>query len=154
MYACQFRMNGEDGRLHLKGEAEELRNRIDLHCCQSGAVPGTNLSTDVSTMNWRGRVCIVENIRYKQTFALLKSSCSWELYPPTPAVSPPFPLFFSIPFPLFSCFNFLWLFSLIPQDLDLSNIFLIYPVSGKNEINTFTLALVTILLLKGRYTVI
>lgn len=56
-------------------------------------------------------------------FCLPKSSCSWGLYPPTPAVSPPFPLF--------SCFNFLWFFSLIPQDLDLSNILLISLVSGK-----------------------
>ena len=51
MHACKFGMNGGDGRLHLKGEAEELRDLIDLHCCQSGAVPGTNLSTEVSTIN-------------------------------------------------------------------------------------------------------
>ena len=93
MHACKFGMNGGDGRLHLKGEAEELRDLIDRHCCQSGAVPGTNLSTEVSTINWGGRVCIAENIRYEQTFAYLSQVAVEGCTHPPQQYPLPFPFF-------------------------------------------------------------
>lgn len=79
-----------------KRRSRRAEDPIDLHCCQSGAVPGTNLSTDVSAINWRGRVCIVGNIRIWTNFCLPKSSRSWGLYPPTPALSPSFCGFFLV----------------------------------------------------------
>lgn len=152
MYACKFRMNGEDGRLHLKKEnAEELRNQIDLHCCQSGAVP-------VPTSYWclnnelKRESLYCENIRYEQTVD--PNQVVLRAVPTHPRSIPSFPIFSVSPSPSFFLVSISYGFSLIPQDLDLSNIFLIYPVSRKNEINTFILALVTVLLLKGRYTVI